>query len=223
MKRFLKTKRSGVWAVLVTASVVALLISNTIAGKMLSLAWLGPIGSMAKNITVAAIVFPISYILSSVFSEVYGYEDSRFTCYLSFAFNLVMVIFYEIAIALPGEGPTYQDLHNGLGVLVASLTAYVIGDFFRDKIFAKMKDNANKGGFVVRSVASAFVGELVDSAIFATLLQLLVIGIATFSIKSIAVSSVIYAILKAGYELIVSPFTVALIKKIEILEQAASE
>lgn len=223
MKQFLKTKRSGVWAVLVAASVVALLISNTIAGKMLSLAWLGPIGSMAKNITVGVIVFPISYILSSVFSEVYGYKDSRFTCYLSFAFNLVMVIFYEIAIALPGEGPTYQDLHNGLGVLVASLTAYVIGDFFRDKIFAKMKNDANKGGFVVRSVASAFVGELVDSAIFATLLQLLVIGIATFSIKSIAVSSVIYAILKAGYELIVSPLTVALIKKIEILEQAASE
>lgn len=223
MKQFLKTKRSGVWAVLVTASVVALLISNTIAGKMLSLAWLGSVGSVAKNITVSVIVFPISYILSSVFSEVYGYDDSRFTCYLSFAFNLVMVIFYEVAIALPGTGPTYRDLHNGLGVLVASLTAYLLGDFLRDKIFAKMKDNSNKGGFVVRSIASAFVGELVDSFIFATLLQLLVIGIATFSLTSIVVSSVIYAFLKAGYELIVSPLTVVLIKKVEALEQSIAE
>lgn len=220
MEKFLKTKKSGVWAILVAASVVALLISNTIAGKMLSLAWLGSIGSVARNITVSVIVFPISYILSSVFSEVYGYEDSRFTCYLSFAFNLVMVIFYEIAIALPGEGPTYQDLHNGLGVLVASLTAYLIGDFFRDKIFAKMKDRANKGGFVVRSIASAFVGELVDSIIFATLLQILVIGLATFSVKSIVISSVIYAFLKAGYELIISPFTVMLISKVRAFERA---
>lgn len=220
MEKFLKTRKSGVWAILVTASVVALLISNTVAGKMLSLAWLGSIGSIARNITVSVIVFPISYILSSVFSEVYGYEDSRFTCYLSFAFNLVMVIFYEIAIALPGEGPTYRDLHNSLGVLIASLTAYLIGDFFRDKIFAKMKDRANKGGFVVRSVASAFVGELVDSIIFATLLQILVIGLATFSVKSIVVSSVIYAFLKAGYELIISPFTVILISKVRAFEQA---
>lgn len=223
MKQFLKTKRSGIWAILVTASVVALLISNTIAGKMLSLAWLGSIGNVARNITVSVIVFPISYILSSVFSEVYGYADSRFTCYLSFAFNLLMVAFYEIAIALPGTGPTYQDLHNGLGVLIASLTAYLIGDFFRDKIFAKMKADANKGGFVVRSVMSAFVGELVDSIIFATLLQILVIGMATFSLKSIVVSSIIYAFLKAGYELVVSPLTVALIKKVEALERAIAE
>ncbi|MBR7037588.1 VUT family protein [bacterium] len=32
--------------------------------------------------TGAIIIFPITYILSDVFSEVYGYRWSRITCYM---------------------------------------------------------------------------------------------------------------------------------------------
>ena len=96
--------------------------------------------------TGAVIVFPITYILSDLFSEVYGYEWSRKTCYMAFAMNMLMVVFFEIAIHTPS--PSYwtnqEAFQTVLGstprVLFASMLAFLFGDWANDKVFAKMKE-----------------------------------------------------------------------------------
>ena len=67
--------------VLTVLFVSCLLISNVITAKQVLLPF---------NITMtgAVFIFPITYILSDLFSEVYGYKWSRFTCYLALAMNL---------------------------------------------------------------------------------------------------------------------------------------
>ena len=65
--------------------VTSLLISNVITAKQVLL----PFGI---TMTGAVFIFPITYILSDLFSEVYGYRWSRITCYLAFAMNLLMVL-----------------------------------------------------------------------------------------------------------------------------------
>ncbi|MCL2100247.1 MAG: VUT family protein, partial [Fibromonadales bacterium] len=53
--------------------VTAMLISNIVAVKLISL---GPL-----IVPAAVFVFPITYILSDIFSEVYGYRTSRITAW----------------------------------------------------------------------------------------------------------------------------------------------
>ena len=131
-------KPSNLQAILTVLFVSAMLISNIITSKQL----LFPFGI---TMTGAIVIFPITYILSDVFSECYGYKWSRITCYLAFAMNLLMVAVFTLTINLPapsywGNQEAYQTvLGNTPRVLVSSLLAYVVGDFVNDKIFQKMK------------------------------------------------------------------------------------
>ena len=122
----MKNKKISVLQMLLTMLfVICLVISNIITGKQVQLPF---------NIvmTAAVVIFPITYILSDVFSEVYGYKWSRFTCYLGFAANLLAVSVFSIVIATPA--PDYWTnqaafeavLGNTPRVLGASLLAFLL-------------------------------------------------------------------------------------------------
>lgn len=147
--------------------VTAMLISNVITAKQVLL----PGGI---TMTGAVFIFPITYILSDVFSEVYGYKWSRVTCYFAFSMNLFMVIVFSLVIQTPA--PSYwtnqEAFATVLGstprVMGASLLAYVIGDFVNDRVFRKMKEKHSDElkGFGWRAIISSFFGELCDSLVF---------------------------------------------------------
>ena len=200
--------------ILTVIFVVSLLVSNVITSKQVLLPF---------NITMtgAVFIFPITYILSDLFSEVYGYKWSRITCYLAFAMNLFMVIAFELVIKSPA--PSYwmnqEAFQTVLGstprVLAASLIAFVIGDFVNDKIFDKMKkkhENEIKG-FGWRAIISSFFGELVDSLIF---LPLAFIGL--MPIKTLAIMTVCQVLIKTGYEVVILPITQLVVKKVSAVE-----
>ena len=141
---------------------ISFLISNIITIKQISL----PFGI---TMTSAVILFPIVYILSDVFSEVYGYRWSRNTRYIAFASNLFMVLIFTLVINLPsastftGQEALIQTLGSTPKVLFASLLAYLVGDFVNDKIFAKMKErHTDTKGFGIRAILSSLFGELVE-------------------------------------------------------------
>lgn len=197
--------------------VVSLLISNVITSKQVLL----PFGI---TMTGAVIIFPVTYILSDVFSEVYGYRWSRLTCYMAFLANLFMVIIFSIVIVTPAPDYwTNQEafqtvLGNTPRILAASLLAFVVGDFANDKLFAKMKEkhpNDHKG-FGLRAILSSLCGELVDSLIF---LPLAFIG--QMPLKTLAIMTVMQVLIKTGYEVIILPvtnFVVRLVSKKEGLD-----
>ena len=87
-------KTSNLQTFLTVLFVSCFLISNVLATKQFAL----PFGI---TMTGAVIVFPITYILSDLFSEVYGYKWSRVTCYMAFGMNLLMVGAFQLAIVLP--------------------------------------------------------------------------------------------------------------------------
>lgn len=195
--------------------VVSLLISNIITSKQVLL----PFGI---TMTGAVFIFPITYILSDVFSEVYGYRWSRITCYLAFIFNLFMVLIFSAVIATPA--PSYWTnqeafqtvLGNTPRILFASLLAFVIGDLVNDKIFKKMKEkhpNDHKG-FGFRAILSSLCGELVDSLIF---LPIAFIG--QMPIETLAVMTVMQVLIKTGYEVVILPITHQVVKRVSRREQ----
>lgn len=195
--------------------VCALLISNIITAKQVLLPF---------NITMtgAVFIFPVTYILSDVFSEVYGYKWSRITCYMAFAMNLFMVLVFTAVIATPA--PSYWEnqeafqtvLGNTPRVFGASLLAFVIGDFANDKIFQKMKAKHPDSikGFGWRAILSSLAGELVDSLVF---LPLAFIGL--MPVKTLAIMTVTQVFLKTGYEVVILPITTLVAKKLTAYEK----
>lgn len=209
-----KRKISELQLVLTVLFVVSLLISNIITAKQVLL----PFGIV---MTGAVFVFPITYILSDLFSEVYGYRWSRITCYLGFAANLFMVLIFSAVIATPAPDywlnqEAFQTvLGNTPRVLVASLLAFILGDFVNDRVFRKMKEkypNSIKG-FGWRAILSSVCGELVDSLVF---LPIAFIG--QMPLKTLAVMTVMQVLIKTGYEVIILPITRLVVKKTSAYE-----
>jgi len=189
--------------------ITAMLVSNIIATKMISL------GSLI--VPAAVLVFPLTYILSDIFSEVYGYKASRLTAWYAFSANLLMVIFFKIAVMLPGA-PFWSEeaqrafeatLNGTWRILLASLTAYMLGDFINDVIFKKMKDKQGEKRFGVRAIVSSMFGNAVDSFVFITIAFW---GTPLFS----------YAVIpsqwgvKMLYEIILLPITILIVKRLRV-------
>lgn len=146
---------------------VALLLSNIIVNKQISL----PFGASTVG---SVIFFPLTYILSDVFSEVYGYRWSRVTCYIAFCMNVLMVLIFEATLRMPypdsftGQEAFETVLGSAPRITAASLIAYVIGDFANDRIFARMKKGHSEDnkGFALRAIVSSVVGEFTDCLVF---------------------------------------------------------
>ena len=208
-------KKSNLYLFFTVLFTSCVLISNIIAGKTFQVGpWVLP---------CAVIVFPISYIMSDVIAEVYGYRAARRAMWYGFSMNLLMVILFGITIALPApEYFTNQEafatvLGNTPRLLAAGLISYVIGSWANATVLSKMKvaRKADGGkGFGTRAVLSTLVGEFTDSLIF---IPLAFAG--TMPIESWATMIVLQPTVKTCYEIIVLPFTTKLVKWVKRTEQ----
>lgn len=209
-----KIKISFVQCMLTVIFVTAMLISNVITAKQVLL----PFGI---TMTGAVFIFPLTYILSDVFSEVYGYHWSRVTCYFAFSMNLFMVVVFMLVIKTPA--PDYwtnqEAFATVLGstprVMGASLLAYVVGDFVNDQIFRKMKKRhaTELKGFGWRAIVSSLFGELCDSLVF---LPLAFLG--QMPVKTLAIMTVCQVSIKTAYEIVILPITTLVVKKVRRYE-----
>ena len=103
--------------------VTCLVISNIVAAKLALIVGL--------ILPAAVILFPVSYILGDVLTEVYGYARARQVIWIGFGCNLLAVIFIALAGALPAAGfwdgqEAYQRiLGQTPRILAASFLAYL--------------------------------------------------------------------------------------------------
>jgi queuosine precursor transporter len=173
------SKVSSRFMVITALFITCLITANIIIVKQISI---GPI-----ILPAAIIIFPISYIISDILTEVYGYGMARKVIWLGFICNLIMVLAIWLAGILPAASSF--DAQNAydriLGstprFLVASFAAYLAGEFANAYILSKMKI-ATKGKWLwTRTIGSTVVGEGLDTVIvlsigFAGVLPLDVLG-----------------------------------------------
>jgi uncharacterized integral membrane protein (TIGR00697 family) len=195
-------------------SITALLISNIVVQKQSSFMGLPFEGSF--------ILFSLTYVLSDVFSEVYGYGYSRRISWFTLAMNIVMVLVFELTIALP-RAPWYgEDNQAALKLVlggtprfvIASFAAFQLGDWLNDIVFQKLRKAMDGRHFKIRAYLSSIVGNLIDSIIF---FSVAFIGSVPFTV----VLGMIFSagvLVKLIYELLVLPFTHILVKKLQEIE-----
>ena len=159
------TNGHSTWFLVVVALFIASLIaSNIVAVKLIEFSGL--------ILTAAIVIFPISYIIGDVLTEVYGYRRARRAIWLGFLSNLVVVVVIVIAGVLPAadvwKDQAAFDLILGQTprILVASFVAYLVGEFTNSYILAKLKIATEGRHLWFRTIGSTLIGQGLDSIIF---------------------------------------------------------
>ena len=128
---------TGTFIIVVILFVIVLITSNIIAVKPIQLLTLPFefLGSSSVVLPAAMIIFPISYIVGDVLTEVYGFRIARGVIWLGFGANLLVVLALWLAGIIPGAGfwedqAAYNTILGQVPwILLASFIAYLIGEF----------------------------------------------------------------------------------------------
>jgi uncharacterized integral membrane protein (TIGR00697 family) len=144
--------------------VTCLLTANTMATKLIM------VGGVV--LTAGIVIFPISYVVGDVLTEVWGYGAARRVIWLGFTCNVLMVG----ALWLGGELPAApfwkgQDAYETIfghtpRVLAASFVAYLVGEFANAFVLAKLKVATGGRWLWLRTIGSTLVGQGLDSVVF---------------------------------------------------------
>jgi len=203
------TGRYSIWFVLIVAIFITCLITaNIVAVKLVD------IGGMI--VPAGIVIFPISYIVGDVLTEIYGYRRARRVIWLGFFCNLLAVIAIIIGQALPPAG--FWDAQAAyariLGytprLLVASFIAFLIGEFANSYVLSRMKV-ATKGRWLwMRTISSTIIGEGLDSVIF-----IFIAFWGTSPENALLSAMVTQWLFKVAYETIVTPLTYVVINFIK--------
>jgi uncharacterized integral membrane protein (TIGR00697 family) len=180
--------------------VTCLITANIIIAKQIS------IGGII--LPAAIIIFPLSYIIGDVLTEVYGYQQARRVIWLGFLCNLITVVAIWIAQKLP-SAPVFEaqaDYERILGstprFLLASFMAYLAGEFTNSFVMAKMKIITKGRWLWTRTIGSTLVGQGVDTVV---VLAIAFGGVLPLSVLGIMVLS--HWLAKSAYEIIATPLT----------------
>ena len=146
--------------------ITCLITANVIAVKIISL---GPF-----LLPAAIFIFPLSYIIGDVLTEVYGYRLARRVIWLGFLCNLVFVFFVWLGQMLPaapfweGQEGYQRILGYAPRLLAASFLGYLVGEFANSFILARMKIMTRGRWLWSRTIGSTIVGQGLDTSIFIT-------------------------------------------------------
>jgi queuosine precursor transporter len=189
--------------------VTALVVSNIIAVKLVE--------TSGRVFPAGLVIFPLSYLLGDVLTEVYGVRAARRVIWLGFACNLVALGAIQAAIHLPALDPDFQQAYDRvLGttwrLFLASLAAYVVGELANAYVLAVMK-GATGGRFLwTRTIGSTIVGEGLDSLIFVT--------IAFAGTGAALVNPIVTTwLIKVGWETAATPVTYAIVNHLKRSER----
>ncbi len=191
--------------------VASLLTANIIAVKLIQL---GPL-----ILPAGVVIFPVSYILGDVLTEVYGYRWARRAIWLGFIANLVAVVAIWLAGLLPA--PVFwqgQEAYNTIlgftpRLLLASFAAYLVGEFANSTILAKMKIWTKGRHLWARTIGSTIVGQGLDSLVF-----ILIAFSGLMAGPDLLTAIISQWIFKSAYEALATPLTYAVVNTLKRVE-----
>lgn len=207
-----QTSYSPLFVGLTSLFVTCLLISNIIASKLME------VGGIV--LPSAVILFPVTYILADVFTEVYGFKKTRMVIWIGFAANAFMSLVFLIVIALPhpsffaNQAAYATVLGSTPRVLAASLAGYWAGEFSNSIVLSVLK-KATQGRYLwTRTISSTIVGEGLDTILFIS-----IAFVGTMPGPALLQMMLAQYLFKVSYEVICTPLTYLVVGFIKRKEQ----
>ena len=157
----------SIWFLIIACLFVTCLVTANIIAVKLAVIF-------GLVLPAAVVIFPVSYILGDVLTEVYGFARARQVIWLGFACNVLAVMAIAVAGALPAAGfwdgneAFAQILGQTPRILLASFLAYLLGEFANAYVLARLKVATEGRHLWLRTIGSTVIGQALDSAIFMT-------------------------------------------------------
>ena len=217
---------SGRLVIIIALTVTVMLVSNIVAVKPITLFELpfNVLGSNLYVVSAALVCFPVSYIISDVLIEVYGFRVARGVIWLGFACNFLMVMLVWVVGLIPAAVFWGAEAEAAYGtilgatrwLLLGGFIAYLGGEFSNALVMVLLK-NRTKGRYLwMRTISSTVVGQGIDSILF--------FGIA-FGLSGLwpwpaAIGAMLFGWLaKSAYEIIATPLTYLVVNWLKRTEQ----
>ncbi len=195
------------WLAVITGLFVAVLLISNIASVKLVI--FGPF-----TFDGGTLLFPLSYIFGDILTEVYGYRASRKVIWTGFVCALLMALVFWIVGRIPGpeewtgeQQTAFQSVLAPVSrIVMASVIAYLAGEFSNSYILAKIKIAMKGRHLWVRTISSTLVGQFVDTAIFC-----LVAFYGVWPMEVLIVVIISNYVFKCGFEILATPITYAVV------------
>jgi hypothetical protein len=191
--------------IIVALFVTCLITANITAVKLVNL--------FGFILPAAILIFPLSYVIGDVLTEVYGYGQARRVIWLGFFCNFITVLAIWMGQVLPaasfwdGQEAYERILGYTPRLLFASFLAYLTGEFANSFVLAKMKIATGGRWLWMRTIGSTLVGQGLDSLVFITLAF-----VGTIPIALLILTIVTQWLAKSIYEAAVTPLTYVVVK-----------
>lgn len=180
------------------------------------------VGKWPLQLSGAVVIFPISYIINDLLTEVYGYRRAMMVIWMGFVLSAFVAVAAQLVSWLPEPiYPESKEVASSFDRLfglvprttVASLLAFILGSQMNAFVMSKMKVATKGRGFGWRAILSTLAGELSDSIIFYPLAFAGVMP--ARAILSIILTQVT---VKTLYEVLILPLTSVLARRLKKAE-----
>ncbi|HEX2097681.1 MAG TPA: queuosine precursor transporter [Rubrobacteraceae bacterium] len=196
--------------------VVALFVTTLITANITAVKLVDFFGLV---LPAAVIVFPVSYILGDILTEVYGYRAVRRVIWLGFFCNLLAVAAIYLGGILPAA-PVFEAqaaYERILGytprLLAASFLAYLVGEFANAIVLARMKVVTNGRFLWSRTIGSTLVGQGLDSLVF-----IILAFAGTIPASALLAAVLTQWLFKSAYEALATPITYFVVNRLKRAE-----
>ena len=207
---------SAYYPVLVAVFTALVIISNVTATKGVAF---GPIIGNWSIITDGGfIVFPLTYVIGDVLSEVYGFRAARKAIILGFTMNGLAALAFWVTIYLPAadfytNGEHFENVvHAYTQLIVAGLAGFIVGQTINAWTVVKIKERTRERHLWARLVGSTFAGQLGDTLVFCSIAAG-AIGITSFG--DFATYTALGWVYKTAVEVVMLPITYRVIAYIK--------
>jgi uncharacterized integral membrane protein (TIGR00697 family) len=201
---------SAYYPILVAVFTALVIISNVTATKGVAF---GPV------ITDGGfIVFPLTYVIGDVLSEVYGFKAARRAIILGFSMNVLAALAFWVTIYLPAadfyenQAALENVVHAYTQLIIAGLAGFIVGQTINAWVVVAIKERTKEKHLWARLVGSTFAGQLGDTLVFCSIAAS-AIGITSF--RDFAVYTALGWFYKTAVEIVMLPVTYRVIAYIK--------
>lgn len=119
------------------------------------------------------IIFPITYIIGNILTEIWGFKIAKNVILLTFFCNIIFVILTVIASFMPypdyieQTAISFKNIFTVVPrILLASLIAFLVGEICNSWFVEKLKKITNSKKLWLRTILGFSVGYLIDTLLF---------------------------------------------------------
>lgn len=176
------------------------------------------------TLSVYVFVYPVSYICSDLFTEVYGYRRARQIVWTGLGMLTLTGLVLPVLVAIPAakeyaDQEAFEKIFAQAPIFtLAALCAFFTGEMFNSFTLAKMKILQKGRHYHIRSLFSSLVGQTMDQLVY-VLIGFVPFGLYSFkTLASIVLSSAVACVIIEAIKFPVSGRIMHAIKKVEKMD-----